>query len=1793
MSTPLKIQIIVDDDGSVKVRKFGQEAEKAGRKGETSFKKTGKSLDDMNRKTASATSHVLKLAAAAVSIGALYIAFKKVIGALEEYTSLAGVQTSAETRLASVLNATGYAAGYNIDQLKAMAGAMQLATTTGDEVTLKGMAILATFKQIRGEGFERATMAALDMAEVMEGDLKGSIVMIGKALNDPIANLSAMTRAGVQFTAGQKDMIKQLWETGETMAAQAIILSELESQFGGAAKAARDIFPGALKATQNALGDVKEEIGFIIVKNQYFVESLDIVEEWLIDLGAEIRANREDFQDLAKDGVLNLVDAITLGVTAVGMMITSLKSLSGYSLLLEEVWLKMKEINILIADPLGNDKIWQQMLLEVKQAQVDVANAQVKLAESLEGSDAATVAVVKRLQELRDKLAGVGVNGVEVAGTLDTVVVQGIKDAGDAAKQSKKDLEAFAQAMNTINNISTDDWFDWEGLDRFKRDLKWLNSEQFAASVAIEWEDPEVNIKGLSSSLNDLFEQASGSFDGQSFGDSLAQGINNAVISMQELLSMYEKQAKIIPEIAKARQEAEAISDLDKRAKALAQINDIETAMITSQLSGYRQLFGTTSQLFDENSKEREAMHNMEMAMAVAEIAMSMQKQIAIIATYFTQEAAAKGAAVTNAITGITAQASVPVGGFALVAAMTALMAGVLSIGGIAFGGGGGASVSATPALPSSTVLGAAAGTGSESIANAYEMLEEFHAEEYAALRDIYGELQDLNQNITGLVTAIVKGGLEFFNQSATTVETTRWESIGSASSMAFLDPVIGKIYEYIGGMLFGGDVTTTPLYGGISVADVSISDVLADMELDVRQYQNWLKETEGGLFGGGGSEYWTEVQAASDEVTKLFTMIFSNIAETFVNLSEGLLDGSNMQAVLDYVMDIGQINLNDLDAEGINEAVNTALSNMTDEMAQALFGEAFGQYQQLGEGMMETLVRLVMEKEVILSVLEKTGYAFQGTAEEAVAFTQSLIEIAGGFDELVSAFETYYEAFYTDAEKQADLYEYLTTVFSDMNQILPATREEYRALVEYLAQAGEEYAEQYVTMLSLAGAADEYYDSLEDTRDAINQIAIDAFNDELNALASNMERISSIFQQVNADIEKYNWQSANPGAVDSEYLLSQLTTIQTRGETEGYTGADLELAAQLMSDWYYTKAAEIDAAAQARHSWTEVIDKTVELLGSIESTIDSIKNSALNVSLPKEKLDEAAQDYTQKFADAMTGDATKAQDYLDFTSTYLGTAQAALKSSPEYQAEYARVMADLATLQGMGFTETVEHTPTVDNPDADYRDQAYYDAMDALNSRFELAAEYIHDAMLDVQNDFLLTIDWANYSGSMADALAALDSIVSQYGWDNTITLSWISDMAAWASADIDTAIGIMEYIAEQSGGWGTPATLTFIADLASNVGTIEDAGTILAEIYAQTEDWNATASLTFLANLDLSGWTYDDMMTAIGALVTATGSWDSPAVLEFIANVSSNIGTIEEAAYALETILTKTGSWESPATLTFLTNLDLSGWTYDEIQAALDYIVETSGGWDSPATKAFVASLTTTGDLTPEELKALTTPADVTSSNTVEARYSATSDLTQEEMFQAINAAITGGTIIANIESSVIGAVSVDVGSVHHDYDKMDLEFNLQLDMIISKLTELNTRDWTYYPLFRNNLKSIAVSCGGTGYEYGGMSYGPESGYVANLHGNELIVSPKASYPATVISNGGSTRVGQSDRSEELSLLRELVELQKEEIDTLRAKDTAPVVHVAVDAEGIMRNAGAYVSERTRRGTLDVRGT
>lgn len=186
-----------------------------------------------------------------------------ILGAVEagkKLFALHAEQARSEARLAAVVKATGMAAGYTAEQLAKQAAELQELNGLGDEQIMKGQAILLTFKGIQGVQFDRTIQSAMDMAAVMGTDLNGSAVQLGKALNDPIKNLSALSRAGVQFNAEQTRMIKNLANSGRLAEAQGVILDELESQFGGAAKSVAEADGGWTKFL-NTLGDLGELIG--------------------------------------------------------------------------------------------------------------------------------------------------------------------------------------------------------------------------------------------------------------------------------------------------------------------------------------------------------------------------------------------------------------------------------------------------------------------------------------------------------------------------------------------------------------------------------------------------------------------------------------------------------------------------------------------------------------------------------------------------------------------------------------------------------------------------------------------------------------------------------------------------------------------------------------------------------------------------------------------------------------------------------------------------------------------------------------------------------------------------------------------------------------------------------------------------------------------------------------------------------------------------------------------------------------------------------------------------------------------------------------------------------------------------------------------------------------------------------------------------------------------------------------------------------------------------------------------
>lgn len=222
-------------------------------------------------------------------------------GAFDEATE--AIKVGEETK--RVIESMGGAANVSAGHVAKLAEALSNKTGVDDEAIQSGNNLLLTFGNIHNEVgsgnkiMDRATKAALDMSKAMGTDMRTAALGIGKALNDPIAGLTSLGRAGVQFTDAQKDMIKAMVESGDTMGAQKIILGELEKQFGGAAEAAATPF----EKLQTRLKNVQEEIGMammpaLIKLSEWFLsDGMPAIERFIDSVKRNWPEIKQAFQD--------------------------------------------------------------------------------------------------------------------------------------------------------------------------------------------------------------------------------------------------------------------------------------------------------------------------------------------------------------------------------------------------------------------------------------------------------------------------------------------------------------------------------------------------------------------------------------------------------------------------------------------------------------------------------------------------------------------------------------------------------------------------------------------------------------------------------------------------------------------------------------------------------------------------------------------------------------------------------------------------------------------------------------------------------------------------------------------------------------------------------------------------------------------------------------------------------------------------------------------------------------------------------------------------------------------------------------------------------------------------------------------------------------------------------------------------------------------------------------------------------------------------------------------------------
>jgi hypothetical protein len=229
---------------------------------EMAFKRLGMTAKEQSgaiTKTMSSLNNALRL-------GGAIIAFRGVSNAVSSLTNAAYESQKVTAQTAAIINSTGGAAGVTAKYVADLSRTLSEQVGIDDELIQKSMNLLLTFKKVQnqaGEGndiFRQASVLALDLGNVF-GSTDSAAVQLGKALSDPIRGITALRRAGVDFTDAQKEQIKTYVESNNLLEAQKLILAEVESQVGGTAAATAT---GADKF-RVAWGNVQEDLGNLLL----------------------------------------------------------------------------------------------------------------------------------------------------------------------------------------------------------------------------------------------------------------------------------------------------------------------------------------------------------------------------------------------------------------------------------------------------------------------------------------------------------------------------------------------------------------------------------------------------------------------------------------------------------------------------------------------------------------------------------------------------------------------------------------------------------------------------------------------------------------------------------------------------------------------------------------------------------------------------------------------------------------------------------------------------------------------------------------------------------------------------------------------------------------------------------------------------------------------------------------------------------------------------------------------------------------------------------------------------------------------------------------------------------------------------------------------------------------------------------------------------------------------------------------------------------------------------------------
>jgi hypothetical protein len=543
-----------------------------------------------------------------------------------------------------------------------------------------------------------------------------------------------------------------------------------------------------------------------------------------------------------------------------------------------------------------------------------------------------------------------------------------------------------------------------------------------------------------------------------------------------------------------------------------------------------------------------------------------------------------------------------PYTAFARMAAMAAAVASLVGSIGANFSGGFSDTAGERQSTQGrGTVLGDAEAQ-SESIANATQITADATSQLVGINRGMLRALIHLQNAIGAATGMLARGGrtADFSDLPA----AGRFGDMFSNFGSQFLDPL----------NLLGGSSRITDqgivIMGGALTEMVENIAIGAYQEVQTRRWRFGRRRTN------------EEIVDVSDELGTQFQLIISSIVDTVREgaLALGLLPAEVEEALASFRLAEIRISTMDLSAEEQQAELAAVFSSIFDNLAGHVV-PFIDQFQRVGEGLGETLVRVATSVQVMQEAIKRLGLSVDETDPERFAqISVALIDMVGGLDEFISQMLSFVDKFAPEAHKFAVAQQALTDAFSQFGIAIPETRDGMWEFMQSLDATTEAGREQIAILLQLVDVSDAYYTALERQAEALQRAT-----EEYAAFVADIESELAMM-----DLTQFQRSMVDARMQYRSHVQALEDAARAAGLTEARTG-DLTRAQEL----YARRVAQL--VAQLIQSGQQLAAQLgLTPLSAIEAEIARIQSETTSSMSSIGQAFRDATDSAQSFADAL-----------------------------------------------------------------------------------------------------------------------------------------------------------------------------------------------------------------------------------------------------------------------------------------------------------------------------------------------------------------------------------------------------------------------------------------------------------------------------------------------------------------------------------------------------------------------------